>query len=407
MVRQPEVLALIPARGGSKGIPHKNRRAFAGYPLIAYSIAAAKQATLVQRVIVSTDDPDIAAIARECGAEVPFMRPEELAQDSTLDLPVFQHALDWLREHEGYQPDLVVQLRPTSPLRPVGLVDQAIQLMIDHPEADSVRGVVSAGQNPHKMWRIAADGSMKPLLSVEGISEPYNAPRQSLPPVYWQTGHIDVIRPEVIRRGSMSGSRILPVEIDPSFTVDIDTPRDWVRYEGLVRELMQTMVNPGRQRRPWPGKVSLAVFDFDGVMTDNRVWVQQDGTESVAANRSDGMAIQNLVASGFKAVIISTERNPVVGARASKLGLPYFSGVGDKASTLLAYLEQEGVSAEETIFVGNDINDLPCFPIVACAVAVADAWPEVLRAADWILNRKGGHGAVREVCDLIISQRGN
>lgn len=407
MVRQPEVLALIPARGGSKGIPHKNRRAFAGYPLIAYSIAAAKQAAQVQRVIVSTDDPDIAAIARECGAEVPFMRPEELAQDSTLDLPVFQHALDWLREHEGYQPDLVVQLRPTSPLRPVGLVDQAIQLMIDHPEADSVRGVVSAGQNPHKMWRIAADGSMKPLLSVEGISEPYNAPRQSLPPVYWQTGHIDVIRPEVIRRGSMSGSRILPVEIDPSFTVDIDTPRDWVRYEGLVRELMQTMVNPGRQRRPWPGKVSLAVFDFDGVMTDNRVWVQQDGTESVAANRSDGMAIQNLVASGFKAVIISTERNPVVGARASKLGLPYFSGVGDKASTLLAYLEQEGVSAEETIFVGNDINDLPCFPIVACAVAVADAWPEVLRAADWILNRKGGHGAVREVCDLIISQRGN
>src|SRR5512135_1117225 len=107
-----DILALIPARGGSKGIPRKNIRNFAGYPLIAWSIAAAKQSKLVTRVIVSTDDEEIASVARELGAEVPFLRPAELAQDKSLDLPVFEHALQWLKENEGYQPDVVVQLRP-------------------------------------------------------------------------------------------------------------------------------------------------------------------------------------------------------------------------------------------------------------------------------------------------------
>src|SRR5215217_5248674 len=113
-----EILALIPARGGSKGIPRKNIRHFAGYPLIAWSIAAAKQSEFIMRVIVSTDDEVIAAMARECGAETPFLRPAEFAQDKTTDLPVFEHALNWLGENEGYHPEMVIQLRPTSPIRP-------------------------------------------------------------------------------------------------------------------------------------------------------------------------------------------------------------------------------------------------------------------------------------------------
>ena len=403
MVEKLEVLALIPARGGSKGIPGKNIREFAGYPLIAYSIAAGLQAKLVTRVFVSTDDPEIARVAQEFGAEVPFLRPAELAQDDTLDLPVFQHALEWLAENEGYQPDLVVQLRPTSPIRPPDLVDQAIQILCDHPEADSVRGVVSAGQNPHKMWRIEPDGKMRNLLDVEGIAEPYNAPRQKLPPVYWQTGHIDVIRPDVIlNQESMSGQTILPVQIDPVYTVDIDNLRDWARYEWLVQESGLEMVHPGAQPRPWPERVSLVVFDFDGVMTDNRVWVNEDGKESVAASREDGMGVDMLLAAGFRAVIISTEPNPVVGARAKKIGVPYFNGVGDKPATLTAYLETEGIPASETIYVGNDVNDQGCFPLVAFALVVADAHPDVRRQADHVLNQMGGHGAVREVCDMLI-----
>ncbi len=191
-----ETLALIPARGGSKGILRKNIRDFAGYPLVAWSIAAGLGAELVTRVIVSTDDEEIATVAREYGAETPFLRPAEFAQDNTTDLPVFEHALEWLRENEGYVPDVVVQLRPTSPIRPRACVDDAIKILLAHPDADCARGVVSAGQNPHKMWRLpeGEHAPMQNLLDVEGIAEPYNAPRQSLPPVYWQTGHIDAIR---------------------------------------------------------------------------------------------------------------------------------------------------------------------------------------------------------------------
>jgi N-acylneuraminate cytidylyltransferase len=242
-------------------------------------------------------------------------------------------------------------------------------------------------------------------LKVDGIAEPYNAPRQKLPPVYWQTGHIDVIRPNVIlEKQSMSGDLILPVFIDPEYTVDIDNLRDWARYEWLVREAGLAMVSPGAQPRPWPEKVSLVVFDFDGVMTDDRVWVNQDGLEFVAANRGDGMGISRLLAAGIRAVIISTESNPVVAARAKKLKLPYYHSVGDKAAILTSYLAEEGLSSKETIYVGNDVNDLPCFPLVACAVAVADAHPDVRRQADQVLTQSGGHGAVREVCDLLLSR---
>ncbi|RPJ43813.1 MAG: acylneuraminate cytidylyltransferase, partial [Chloroflexi bacterium] len=277
-VDRPEVLAIIPARGGSKGIPRKNIRSFAGHPLIAYSIEAGLQAKTVTRVIVSTDDEEIAMVARQYGADVPFLRPEEFAQDKTLDLPVFQHALSWLAEHENYHPEVVVQLRPTSPIRPPDLVDEAVKLLLQNPEADSVRGIVPAGQNPHKMWRLDPEsGQMCPLLAVEGIAEPYNAPRQVLPPVFWQTGHIDAIRPRVFAQDTMSGKVILPVMVDPAYTVDIDAPKDWARSEWLVWHSDLDIVYPGHKRRPIPAQVDLVVFDFDGVMTDNRVWVDQDG----------------------------------------------------------------------------------------------------------------------------------
>ncbi len=152
------VLAIIPARGGSKSIPRKNIKPLAGHPLVAYSIAAALQAKCVTRTIVSTDDEEIAAVARQYGAETPFLRPAEFAQDHTTDLPVFQHALAWLAESEAYVPDIVVQLRPTSPIRPPDCVDQAVKILIEHPGIDSVRGVVPSGQNPFKMWRIDEEG---------------------------------------------------------------------------------------------------------------------------------------------------------------------------------------------------------------------------------------------------------
>ena len=405
MVTKPEVLALVPARGGSKGIPRKNIRYFAGYPLISYSIMAALQSNRVTRTILSTDDEEIAAVARQWGAEVPFMRPLELAQDDTTDLPVFQHALHWLAENENYHPDLVVQLRPTSPIRPLGCVDEAVALLLDHPKADSVRGVVPSGQNPYKMWKISqADGSMHPLLELDDISEPFNAPRQALPPSFWQTGHVDVIRSEtILKKDSMTGDMILPYLIDPAYTVDIDTLLDWKRYEWQVLWGGLNMVDPANRRRPFPQKISLVVMDFDGVISDNRVWVDQDGGEMVSAYRGDSMGINQVRGlSNIEFLVISTETNPVVNARCSKMKVEVHQGIQDKARVLNEVVSSRGLPAEEVVFIGNDVNDLGCFDVAGYAVAPADAEKVVTRRADLVLNRKGGQGAVREFCDLIL-----
>ena len=406
MVERPEVLAIIPARGGSKGLPGKNIYDFAGFPLISYSIAAALQSEFVTRTIVSTDDEEIAAVAKEFGAEVPFLRPAEIAQDHSLDIETFEHALAWLAEHENYHPDLVVQLRPTSPLRPPDLVDNSIRMMLENPAAESIRGVVPAGQNPFKMW-LMDEGSafMNPLLPVDGLDESYNAPRQKLPKAFWQTGHIDVIRPHVIlEKQQMSGWPILAYHIDAKYTVDIDNLDTLKKAEQLVWAAEFPIVHPKQSRRPFPEKVSLLVLDFDGTLTDDRVWVREDGIELVAANRGDGMGIGLLKKAGVDVIVISKERNPVVTARCKKLNIPVVQGVDDKPTVLMQYLKEKAIPVEEVVYLGNDINDVPVFPLVAYGVVVADAYQQARNQADRILTKNGGHGAVRELCDLILEK---
>jgi N-acylneuraminate cytidylyltransferase len=405
MVGKPEVLALIPARGGSKGIPRKNIRDFAGAPLIAYSIAAGLQAQHVTRVIVSTDDEEIAAVARQWGAETPFLRPTELAQDDITDLPVFQQALAWLAEYEAYHPEFVVQLRPTSPVRPVRLIDEAIELMLTNPQADCVRGVVPSGQNPFKMWQIEPDShQLKPLLSLPNVKEPYNAPRQELPKTYWQTGHIDVIRTStILEKGSLTGDVILPILIDPRYTVDIDTPSDMVRYARLMQDPELKPIDPLKSRRQFPAQPKLLVMDFDGVFTDDTVITDQDGRESVICSRSDGFGLDMLRQHGkVHAMILSREENPVVSARARKLKLEVHQGVQDKAQAIQQLIKERNLAQAEVIYIGNDLNDLPVLPYVGYFACPQDAHSEVFRRADLVLSKPGGRGAIRELIEIIL-----
>ncbi|MEP6896779.1 MAG: HAD hydrolase family protein, partial [Chloroflexota bacterium] len=275
------------------------------------------------------------------------------------------------------------------------------------PDADCVRGVVIAGQNPYKMWRFNGyDKPMKPLLDMEGIKEPYNAPRQILPQVYWQTGHIDAIRTSTIsRKHSLTGNTIYPLVIDSRYTVDIDSPADWAKYEALVYQGELDMVTPAnKSRRSMPKKIELIICDFDGVITDNKVWVDQDGKEMIAAYRSDSPRIHELRAMGIEVMILSSEPNPVVQARAKKMGVEAVHGVGlqDKGRVMREILAQKNIPAENVIYIGNDLNDLPCFEVAGWSVAVRDAFPEVIRAADYVLEKSGGQGALRELCDLIL-----
>jgi CMP-N,N'-diacetyllegionaminic acid synthase len=230
-IDEERILALIPARGGSKNPPDKNIRLFKGKPLLVHSIEHALRAKTIGRIIVSTDSEKIAEIGRNAGAEIPFMRPAEFAQDHSNDLEVFQHALRWLDEKENYRPELIVHLRPTSPLRPSGLIDDGVERLRNHPEADSLRTVVLAPQTPFKMWHLNGE-YLEPLLTHPHYPEPYNMPRQLLPPVYWQNAYMDVTRwTTVMDKRSMTGDRILALMMSPEEDVDIDHSRDLERAE--------------------------------------------------------------------------------------------------------------------------------------------------------------------------------
>ena len=226
------ILAIIPARSGSKSVIDKNIRMMGGKPMLAHSIGHALQSRYINRVIVSTDSERYAAIAREYGAEIPFLRPAEYATDTALDIEVFRHALSFLKEKENYDADIVVQLRPTYPIRNVDDIDRMIQLLIDHPEADSVRTIAPAKEIAYKMWRWQEDGTIIPLLT--DIPEAYNMPRQQLPVIYYQNACIDVTRGLVVlKKNSMTGDRILGYQMDQNY--DIDTEEEFERADKALR----------------------------------------------------------------------------------------------------------------------------------------------------------------------------
>lgn len=404
--KQDQILAVIPARGGSKSIPRKNIKMFGGHPLLAYSIAAALCAHNIDRVIVSTDDKEIADIARAYGAETPFLRPAEISRDDTVDLPVFKHVLDWFQKNEQWHPDVVVHLRPTTPIRPLSCVDDAVRLLLETPEADSVRSVVPSGQNPFKMWKI--DGNfITPILESE-YDETYNMPRQKLPMTYFHSGHVDVIRTTTIsKKKSLTGDNILPLFLDARFTVDIDDPEDWEYAEWILKRMRKQIILPEQHSMldKKLGQIEMIVFDFDGVFTDNRVLVNQDGSEAVLCDRGDGMGVSMLKKHGIQVVVLSTEENPVVSARCRKLDIPCRQGLAKKEDALRTILSDNSLENSRVAFIGNDLNDTECFRVAGVSIAVADAHPNLLQSADIVLGKCGGRGAVRELTEMILNAK--
>ncbi|MBI4395991.1 MAG: acylneuraminate cytidylyltransferase family protein [Elusimicrobia bacterium] len=234
------VIAVIPARGGSKGIPRKNLRPLGGKPLIAYSIEQGRAADLVDRVIVSTDDPEIAAVACQWGAETPFLRPAELAQDNTPDLPVHQHLLQWFNEHEGGVPEALVVLRPTCPIRPAGLIDRVVQQLFE-TGADSVRTGYNVG-HVHPYWMLKLQEEDRAVPFLEGFSAETHYQRQMLPPLYRHNGVVDALRSAVLlsalseRPNAMYGKDMRLVIMPEHGFVNIDSYFDFKMAEILLAE---------------------------------------------------------------------------------------------------------------------------------------------------------------------------
>ena len=387
---QHECMAIIPARGGSKGIPRKNLREIAGKPLVAYSIEHALHTPGLARVVVSTDDEEIGAVARQYGAEVVW-RPADISGDEASSEAALLHVLDTLREAEGYDPDLVVFLQPTSPLRQPGAIAQALETL-HRQAADSLLSVCPMHGC---LWRREAGGPVS--FSYDHRHRPR---RQDAPQDFVENGSIYVFKPWVLRQeGNRLGGKIalFPMPVLDSFQVD--EPEDLDLMEQLLA------VRPPASASLDLKQIQLLVLDFDGVLTDNRVWVDQEGREAVSCHRGDGWGIARLKEAGVEVLVLSTEENPVVAARCAKLRIPCRQGCRDKLSVLRQIAHERMLEPEAVAFVGNDVNDLACLRWVGTPIVVADAEPAVKPAACLITRRRGGSGAVREVCDLILSQK--
>jgi len=228
------ILTIIPARSGSKGIPNKNIRKLNDKPLLAWSIEQAQQTEYYKnmKIIVSTDSEKYKEIALKWGAEVPFLRPKELSKYLSTDYEFINHALNWLKENKKYTPDIILQLRPTSPYRKIEDINKCLKIFIENiNDFDSLRTVVPFEKSPYKMYTV--DGTyLKPLFNqVNSIKEPFNQCRQKLPQAYLHNGYIDIYKTSVIKNGILSGKKIYPYIMSKNDTIDIDTEEDWKKAE--------------------------------------------------------------------------------------------------------------------------------------------------------------------------------
>ena len=384
-------LAIIPARGGSRGIPRKNVRLLAGKPLIAHTIEHARQARSVNRIVVSTDDPEIAAVSERYGAEVVW-RPAEISGDTASSESALLHTLEYLQETEGYQPDLIVFLQCTSPLTLPEDIDGTVQALLNE-NADSALAVTPFH---YFLWRQDEKGDAVGINHDKQV----RLLRQQREPQFLETGAVYVMRTEGFRKAKhrffgKTAMYIMPRER----CLEIDEPIDFRLAEVLIKEREQE-----KKSNALPDPVAALVLDFDGVFTDNKVIVFQDGREAVVCNRGDGWGLGQLNELGVPTLVLSTEENPVVQARCDKLGIACIHGLEDKLAALMSWLEAKKIDASQVVYVGNDANDLACLEAVGCGVVVSDAHPQAQAAARIVLSRPGGHGAIRELCDLIVEK---
>lgn len=376
-------VAIIPARGGSKGLPRKNVRLLCGKPLIAWTIEAARAARCVKRVIVSTDDPEIAAVSHRFGAEV-VHRPNELSTDTASSEAALIHALHHLDIHQG----VLLFLQCTSPLTLPDDIDGTAALL---KEADSA---FTATPWRGFAWKRGPQGA-DPM----GHSIGRRPMRQERTDEYLEVGAVYAMRIDGFlqeKRRFFGRVDLFPLPVQRS--IEIDEEADFIVAEALLRRRLNT-----QRARCLPAKVRALVMDFDGVLTDNRVHLNEEGTESVTCTRADGWAISRLKEAGLHLLVLTNEANPVVRARCSKLGVECVAVGGEKVGALKAWLHRHAINPQHTIYIGNDVPDAPCMAYVGCGVAPADAYPVAKAAAQIVLNSPGGSGCIRELAELIFS----
>jgi YrbI family 3-deoxy-D-manno-octulosonate 8-phosphate phosphatase len=384
--RMPVVAAIIPARGGSKGVPGKNVATIGGIPLVARAVRAARLAG-VEHVYVSTDDAAIADATRAAEGDV-IERPSEIAGDTASSEAALLHGLDEL-ESRGTLPDVLVFIQATSPfIDPV-----ALAAAIERVGSGAEDVVFSAFETYAFLWRKGDDGA-------DGVNHDKSSRprRQDREPHFQETGAFYVMRVAGFREaGHRFFGRVGIQDVSEASAIEIDTPD-----ELAIARHLAGFVDPARENSI---DVDALVMDFDGVHTDDRVLVSSEGGESVFASRADGLGIGMLREAGLPMLILSKERNPVVAARGAKLGVEVRQGVDDKLPALQAWAAEHGLDLSRVAYVGNDINDAACLREVGWPIVVPDAHPAIMSSARIVLTRPGGRGALRELADRILASR--
>lgn len=401
--------AIIPARGGSQGLPGKNVAEVGGVPLVERAVRAALAAERIGRVIVTTDDEAIAGAARGAGAEI-VVRPAELATSTATSESAVLHALETIEglgtpssaagapldepsETAGSNA-ITVFIQATSPFIDPADLDTAIATV-----ADGERDVVFSATQTHVfLWRDDLGEGSAVGVNHDAAHRPR---RQDREPEYAETGAFYVMRTAgFVEAGHRFFGRIGIQRVRTGHAIEIDDADDLAHANALAREADTA------PRHPSPVvDVDAVVTDFDGVHTDDTVMVDQLGRESVRVSRSDGHGVARLRAAGIPMLILSAEENPVVGRRAEKLGVECAQGVAEKGAVLREWAAARGIRLDRIAYLGNDHGDLPALAEVGWPIAVADAVPAVLGAARHVLERPGGHGAVRELADLVLAAR--
>ncbi len=383
-------LCIIPARGGSKGIPRKNIRIVAGKPLLAHTVEIAVQTPAVTRVVVSTDSPEISAIAKKYGAEV-ILRPHEISGDAAPSESALLHVLDYLRDTEGYEPEQVIFLQATSPIRKRDDVQRAFNAFVEE-EADSL---LSVGPLEGFVWRNEG-GTLRSL----NYDYRHRMRRQDAPEDLIENGSIYVFKPWVLRTyHNRLGGKIIPFRMGAIESLQVDEENDLVVIDYFLQAQQSLRAIPDFS------SLKLFILDFDGVLTNNQVLIDQHGKEAVLCHRADVEGIAAVVGSGVEVRVLSTERNPVVAAQCERMNVPYDQACDDKLSALKRLAEERGILSHQVAFMGNDVNDLQGLQWVGIPLAVADAVSVVKETAGYVTLKKGGEGAVHEICDLILAQR--
>ncbi|MFD9509861.1 cytidylyltransferase domain-containing protein [Streptomyces mirabilis] len=387
------VLAVIPARGGSKGVPAKNLLPVGGVPLVARAVRECRATRLVTDVVVSTDDQAIAAAAREAGAEV-VLRPAAIAGDTATSEAAVLHALDAHEALHGSAVDVVLLVQCTSPFITREDIDGVAGAVVENG-ADTALTVA----NFHGfIWRDAAEESTEGGNGVNH-DKSFRPRRQDRPQDLLETGAAYAMDAAGLREHQHRFfGRTELVRTDPARVLEIDDPHDLARARALAP--LFDANRPGSL--PTAEDIDAVVLDFDGTQTDDRVLIDSDGREFVSVHRGDGLGIAALRKSGLTMLILSTEQNPVVAARARKLKIPVLHGIDRKDLALKQWCEEQGIAPERVLYVGNDVNDLPCFALVGWPVAVASAHDVVRGAARAVTTVPGGDGAIREIASWIL-----